>query len=168
MRETLELRSDSEAETIAIGRRLGEQLVAGDLLLLLAPFGAGKTHLTKGVAAGLGADPGEVNSPSFVLVNEYSAGPEHNFMPIYHADLYRIETSHDLSTVGLEDYIYGDGVCIIEWAERAGDLLPRDRLEIHMRELGPTSRLLRLVPHGRRPVQLVAALAAGRSDAAGA
>src|SRR5215210_2830514 len=78
----LELRSDSEAETIAIGRRIGARLKAGDLLLLLAPFGAGKTHLAKGIAAGLGADPDEVNSPSFVLINEYAAGREHDGMPI--------------------------------------------------------------------------------------
>lgn len=163
---TLALRSASVDETVAIGRRLGARLGAGDLLLLLAPFGAGKTHLTKGIAAGLGADPDEVNSPSFVLINEYAAGPEHGRIPIYHADLYRVETAHDLSTVGLEDCYNGDGVCIIEWAEHAAGSLPEERLEIHIVETGPTGRLLRLAAFGGRYRELVAALAADESHAA--
>lgn len=152
---TLELKSEGEGETIEWGRRIGEHLVPGDLLLLLAPFGAGKTHLTKGIAAGLGADPDEVNSPSFVVINEYAAGPEHDAMPIYHADLYRIETAHDLSTIGLEDCIGGDGICVIEWAERGEVLFPRDRLVIRIELVSETSRLLRLVPHGVRYEALV-------------
>ncbi len=152
---TLDLKSASEAETIEWGRRIGERLVPGDLLLLLAPFGAGKTHLAKGIAAGLGADPDDVNSPSFVVINEYAAGPEHDAMPIYHADLYRIETAHDLATIGLEDCIGGDGVCVIEWAERGEALLPRDRLVVRIEPIGETSRLLRLVPHGRHYEALV-------------
>ena len=155
---TLELLSDGVGETIAIGRQIGERLVAGDLVLLVAPFGAGKTHLTKGIAAGLGADPDEVNSPSFVLVNEYRAGPERGGMPIYHADLYRVETPHDLGTIGLEDCFGGDGVCVIEWAERAADWLPEDRLTVEIVPTGPATRHMRLVPRGQRYRQLVAEL----------
>ena len=151
----VELHSASEADTISIGRRIGERLSAGDLLLLVAPFGAGKTHLTKGIAAGLGADPDEVNSPSFVLINEYSAGQDHGNIPIYHADLYRIETGHDLATVGLEDCLNGDGVCVIEWAERAAEMLPYDRLLVEIEETGPNTRRLRLIPFGRRYEMLV-------------
>lgn len=159
LQAVLEIRSESEAETIAWGQRLGERLVPGDLILLLAPFGAGKTHFAKGIAAGLGADPDDVNSPSFVLINEYAAGPQHNRMPIYHADLYRIETAHDLATVGLEDCIDGDGVCVIEWAERAAAFLPRDRLVVQIEETGESSRCLRLIPYGPRYEQLVAEVA---------
>ncbi len=165
--QELELASQSEAETIDIGRRIGRGLAAGDLVLLLAPFGAGKTHLAKGIAAGLGADPDEVNSPSFVLINEYVAGQERGRIPIYHADLYRIETDHDLATSGLEECFNGDGVCLIEWAERAAGALPDERLAIHISETGEKSRRLRLVPHGPRYAALVAALAAERNDAAG-
>lgn len=161
----LELDSYSEAETIAIGRRIGERLIAGDLLLLLAPYGAGKTHLTKGVAAGLGADPDEVNSPSFVLINEYASDQAHGRIPIYHADLYRIENDHDLASVGLEDCFDGDGVCVIEWAERAEGMLPPDRLEIAIAEVGPTARRLRLMPRGARYQQLIVELG-GQVDAA--
>jgi tRNA threonylcarbamoyladenosine biosynthesis protein TsaE len=155
----LELASASEAETVAIGRRIGERLAAGDLVLLLAPFGAGKTHLTKGIATGLGADPDDVNSPSFVLINEYAAGPDYGSMPIYHVDLYRVETPHELETVGLEECLQGDGVCVIEWAERAAGWLPQDRLVVEIEETGPQARRLRLVPHGRRYAELVAGLA---------
>jgi tRNA threonylcarbamoyladenosine biosynthesis protein TsaE len=155
----LELQSQSEAETIRWGRQIGERLVPGDLILLLAPFGAGKTHFAKGIAAGLGADPDEVNSPSFVLINEYAAGPRHSRMPIYHADLYRIESAHDLATVGLEDCIDGDGVCVIEWAERAASLLSRDRLVVQIAETGESSRCLRLIPYGSRYEHLVADVA---------
>ena len=154
----LELLSASEAETIAIGRRIGERLVAGDLLLLLAPFGAGKTHLAKGIAAGLGANPDDVNSPSFVLINEYVAAREHGSMPIYHVDLYRIETTHELETVGLEECLNGDGVCVIEWAERAATFLPQDRLVVEIEPTGPATRRLRLVPYGQRYVALVTEL----------
>ena len=155
----LEFQSNSEAETIAFGRQIGERLQAGDLLLLLAPFGAGKTHLTKGIAAGLGADPDDVNSPSFVIVNQYTAGRQHRRMPIFHADLYRIETAHELGTVGLEDCFNGDGVCIIEWAERAADWLPEERLEVTIAETAPTARSLTLVPQGERYERLIAELA---------
>src|SRR6476469_5189710 len=141
----LDLLSASETETVAIGRQIGTRLRAGDLVLLLAPFGAGKTYLTKGIAAGLGADADEVNSPSFVVINEYAADVAHAQMPIYHADLYRIETPHDLGTVGLEACLQGDGVCIVEWAERARDWLPQDRLEIEIDVLGPSTRRLRFV-----------------------
>ena len=169
LQAVLELQSESEAETIVWGRRIGEWLVPGDLILLLAPFGAGKTHFAKGIAAGLGADPDEVNSPSFVLINEYAAGPQHNRMPIYHADLYRIETAHDLATVGLEDCIDGDGVCVIEWAERAAALLPRDRLVVQIEETGENSRRLRLIPYGPRYELLVAEVASslGSTQTAG-
>ncbi len=160
----LDLLSESEAETIAIGRRIGERLVAGDLLLLQAPFGAGKTHLTKGIAAGLGADLDDVNSPSFVLINEYAAGSQHDNMPIYHVDLYRIETPHELETVGLEECLNGDGICVIEWAERGAGFLPRDRLLVEMEVIGPTTRQLRLVPYGQRYQALVAELSTQTSD----
>ena len=159
----LELLSGSEAETIEIGRRIGERLVAGDLLLLLAPFGAGKTHLTKGIAAGLGADPDDVNSPSFVLINEYVAGREHGSIPIYHVDLYRIEMAHELETVGLEECLNGDGVCVIEWAERASAFWPADRLVVEIEPTGPATRRLRLVPHGRRYETLVTEVSSQRT-----
>jgi tRNA threonylcarbamoyladenosine biosynthesis protein TsaE len=156
--DVLEWVSTSEAQTIAFGRQLGAHLQAGDVLLLLGSFGMGKTHLTKGVAAGLGADPNDVNSPSFVLINEYAADAAHSHMPIYHVDLYRIETLQALSTVGLEQCLDGDGVCVIEWAERAIGWLPPDQIVVEFTEEGPTTRRLRLWSHGTRPATIVSQL----------
>lgn len=157
----IELTSASEAETIMIGAEIGARLRAGDLVLLQGPFGAGKTHLTRGIAAGLGADPADVNSPSFVVINEYRAGAAHGRMPIFHVDLYRVETEHELGTIGLEDCIDGHGVCVIEWAERVAGWLPPDRLVVEIEPTGPTGRRLRLIANGERYRRLLEDFPAG-------
>jgi tRNA threonylcarbamoyladenosine biosynthesis protein TsaE len=148
--------SHSPTQTERLGQRIGERLQAGDLLLLIGEFGVGKTHLTKGVARGLDAND-MVTSPSFVLVNEYRAGARFAHMPIYHVDLYRIADEHELATIGLDELWQGDGICLIEWPERAAAQLPGEHLAIHMRHLSETKRTLRLVPHGQRYIDLVAA-----------
>ena len=151
----LDFISHSAAQTIRLGQRLGELLHQGDLLLLLGDFGTGKTHLIKGIAQGLGSTD-LVNSPSFVLINEYRAGPQHGSMPIFHADLYRIEDPDELTGIGIEDAWAGDGVCLIEWAEQAGGRLPHEHLAISLQHLSETKRVMRFEPHGRRYEQLVA------------
>ena len=151
----LDFITHSAAQTVRIGQRLGELLLQGDLVLLLGDFGTGKTHLMKGIAQGLGSTD-LVNSPSFVLINEYRAGPQHQGMPIYHADLYRIEDPAELSAIGLEEAWAGAGVCIVEWADQAGDWLPQEYLAVHLQYLSETKRVLRFVPHGARYEALVA------------
>jgi tRNA threonylcarbamoyladenosine biosynthesis protein TsaE len=151
----LDFITHSAAQTIRVGQRLGELLRSGDLVLLLGDFGSGKTHLVKGIALGLGS-PDLVNSPSFVLINEYRAGPDQHHMPIYHADLYRIEDPGELEGIGLEETWSGAGVCLIEWAERAQGWLPQEHLAIHLQYLSETKRVLRFVPHGRYYEDLVA------------
>ncbi|NTV65669.1 MAG: tRNA (adenosine(37)-N6)-threonylcarbamoyltransferase complex ATPase subunit type 1 TsaE [Oscillochloris sp.] len=150
----LDFISHSPAQTERIGQRLGEQLRAGDLLLLIGNFGVGKTHLAKGVARGLDSVD-LVTSPSFVLVNEYRAGRPHRQIPIYHVDLYRIAEQGELTTIGLDELWAGDGVCLIEWPERAAAILPAEHLAIYMQHLSETKRRLRLAPHGQRYVGLV-------------
>src|SRR4051812_37256485 len=145
----LDFISHSATQTIRIGQRLGELMQQGDLVVLLGDFGTGKTHLIKGIAQGLGAT-NLVNSPSFVLINEYRAGPQHGGMPIYHADLYRIESPDDLAGIGIEEAWSGVGVCLIEWAEQAGDWLPQEHLAIQLQHLSETKRVLRFVPRGAR------------------
>lgn len=152
----LDFISHSPSQTERIGQRLGEQLQAGDVLLLLGEFGVGKTHLAKGIARGLGSTD-LVTSPSFVLVNEYQAGPQHKRMPIYHVDLYRIEDPAEVTSIGLEDLLAGPGVCLIEWAERAAQWLPAAHLSIYMQHLNETKRVLRFVPQGERYQHLVEA-----------
>jgi tRNA threonylcarbamoyladenosine biosynthesis protein TsaE len=151
----LDFISHSAAQTIRIGQRLGELMRRGDLVVLLGDFGTGKTHLIKGIAQGLGS-ANLVNSPSFVLINEYRAGPQHGEMPIYHADLYRIEDPDELGAIGIEEAWSGAGVCLIEWAEQAGDWLPQEHLAIHLQHLSETKRVLRFVPHGARYEALIA------------
>jgi tRNA threonylcarbamoyladenosine biosynthesis protein TsaE len=151
----LDFISHSAAQTIRVGQRLGELLRRGDLIVLLGEFGTGKTHFIKGIAQGLGSND-LVNSPSFVLINEYRAGQRHGGMPIYHADLYRVEDPGELAAIGIEETWSGDGVCLIEWAERAGDWLPHDRLAIYLQHLSETKRVLRFEPHGARYEALVA------------
>jgi tRNA threonylcarbamoyladenosine biosynthesis protein TsaE len=151
----LDFITHSAAQTIRVGQRLGELLRPGDLVLLLGDFGSGKTHLVKGIAPGLGSAD-LVNSPSFVLINQYRAGPDRNHMPIYHADLYRIEDPGELEGIGIEEAWSGDGVCLIEWAERAQGWLPQEHLAIHLQYLSETKRVLRFVPHGQRYEALVA------------
>lgn len=164
----LEVRSTSPEQTKAFGRQLGAHLRAGDLVLLFAPFGAGKTHLAKGIAAAFGVDPDEVNSPSFVLINQYdavsSASPAHRRMPIFHVDLYRIDDPDDLASVGLDDVINESSLVLIEWAEHAGALLPADHLAISIAVTGEQERVLLLEGHGPRYAQLVARLTKTTND----
>ncbi len=155
---SLEVISQSVAETITFGRQIGARLRAGDLVLLVAPFGAGKTHLTKGIAAAFGVDEQEVNSPSFVLINQYEAGQAYRRMPIYHVDLYRIETPEELASIGLDDVLADDSLTIVEWAEHAADRLPHEHLLIEMDVLGEATRRIRLIPSGARYAEIVAAL----------
>jgi tRNA threonylcarbamoyladenosine biosynthesis protein TsaE len=150
----LDFISHSPAQTERIGQRLGEQFAAGDLILLVGSFGVGKTHLVKGVARGLDSTD-LVTSPSFVLVNEYRAGAARGNMPIYHVDLYRIAEEGELATIGLDELWDGDGVCLIEWPERAAAMLPAEHMAIHMQHLSETKRRLRLAPHGPRYLALL-------------
>ncbi len=151
----IELASTSEEETRALGERLGRALRRGDVVLLSGDLGSGKTCLTQGIGRGLGCR-GQVNSPSFVLMNEY-AGRE----VLYHVDLYRIEDVEELDELGLWDYAE-KGVLVIEWPERGAELLPGDGLVVELRpgEHGPRSRRLRFIARGERGRELVEAIRA--------
>jgi tRNA threonylcarbamoyladenosine biosynthesis protein TsaE len=111
--------SRSVEETVAIGRRLGELAQPGDVFALVGVLGAGKTQLVKGIVAGVGA-PADVTSPTFTLIHEYAGGR----VPVYHFDFYRIGSVEEAARLGLDEYLYGDGVCVLEWADRFPELLP--------------------------------------------
>lgn len=111
-------RTERAAETVELGRTLAGQLEPGDVVAFFGELGSGKTTMIKGICAGLGVnDP--VRSPSFVIVSEYEGR-----MPVYHIDLYRLADRAGCEAVGLDFYLGGEGVCLVEWAERAGSLLP--------------------------------------------
>lgn len=111
--------SNSAAETQAAGAQAAETSRAGDVLALVGDLGAGKTQFVKGFVRGVGSDD-EVTSPTFTLVHEYRGGR----LPIYHFDFYRLDSPEAVLRLGLDEYLYGDGVCLIEWADRFRDLLP--------------------------------------------
>lgn len=141
--------SHSATQTVRLGQRLGELLRPGDLVLLQGELGVGKTQLVRGVVQGLGATD-QVTSPSFVLLNEYRAGPQWPGMRIYHADLYRIENPAELVSIGLEEVWNAQDVCLVEWAERAAGGLPGEHLLVQMGYLDETKRVLRFIPRGTR------------------
>lgn len=141
----------SVAQTQQAGERLGQLLRAGDIILLEGELGAGKTTIIKGIAKGLGVE-GYVNSPTFTLVNEYRGGR----LWIYHLDCYRLESGAEALDFGIEEYLYGDGVTLIEWPQRIAEILPPENLRLKMTYLADTKRSIRLEPTGARYVQLVA------------
>jgi tRNA threonylcarbamoyladenosine biosynthesis protein TsaE len=111
--------SNSPAETEALGRQHAEKLRPGSVLALAGELGSGKTVYVKGIAAGLGCQV-EVTSPTFTIVHEYPGG----MLPVYHFDFFRVENPEAFTRIGLDDYLFGDGVSVIEWADRFPDLLP--------------------------------------------
>jgi tRNA threonylcarbamoyladenosine biosynthesis protein TsaE len=141
--EILEIVTDSPDQTLLLGRRLGEILSGGAFIALIGSLGAGKTLLAKGIAGGLGVeDPGEVTSPTFVLVNEYRGR-----VPVYHIDLYRLESFAEVEAIGWDEWMGGPGVTLVEWAEKMGDNLPEERVEVHLQWAGEEKR--RLLFYGR-------------------
>lgn len=149
-----ELSTGGEEETRQLGEQLGRMLRKGDIVLLSGDLGTGKTCLTQGIGRGLDCGT-PVNSPSFVLMNEYG-GRE----TLFHVDLYRIEDVEELDELGLWDYAER-GVLVIEWPERGADLLPGDGLVIELR-YGDLDRQRRLkfLPRGERGAQIVDSLRA--------
>ena len=136
--------------TITLGKKIGQQLVAGDVLVLDGDLGAGKTTFTKGLAAGLEI-PDIIKSPTFTIIHEYQDGR----LPLYHMDAYRLENG-GAEHLGLEEYFDGDGVSVVEWAEFVEDELPTDFLAIHFKRTGDdNTRILEFEPHGQHFDQIV-------------
>ncbi|HVM95547.1 MAG TPA: tRNA (adenosine(37)-N6)-threonylcarbamoyltransferase complex ATPase subunit type 1 TsaE [Candidatus Acidoferrales bacterium] len=127
--------SHSEEDTRAFGIRLGCCLKGGELIGLRGDLGVGKTVLVRGLAESLEIPATRVRSPTFTLINEYSGGR----LPLYHIDLYRMEPT-DVDRLAMRDYLYGDGVCVVEWVERLGEEAPA--LEIAMTFVGESRRRL--------------------------
>ena len=134
----VQIDSASPEDTHEIGRILGRHAQPGDIFLLTGDLGAGKTTLTQGILWGMGSDD-YVRSPTFVLVTEYDAD-----MPLHHVDLYRIDGLDQMDELGLEELVDDGGVVVVEWAEKAADLFPVGRLQVHIQRLGDDSRRLTL------------------------
>jgi len=142
----LNLSTGNEQETRDVGKILGRDLMPGDLLALTGDLGSGKTCLTQGIARGFHVPETEnVRSPTFILLNIYRG--RH---PLFHMDLYRLQDPEELEDLGYREIFFGEGVTVIEWAERARDLLPGDRLHIHLSFLGENRRRMALEALGDR------------------
>ncbi len=149
----LELSSPEDTEQL--GRRLGANLFPGAVVALSGPLGAGKTFLVRATALGLGvADERLVTSPTFVLIQEYLGR-----LPIYHFDLYRLTAGNDFLDLGAAEYLEGQGVCLIEWADKFPQCLPLERLEVSLEPRGEQQRRAHLIGRGERYAALVRALA---------
>ncbi len=148
----LEQVTHSPDDTQRLGARIGKLARPGDVFLLVGNLGTGKTCLTQGIAWGLGIKEYTL-SPSFVIVREL-----YGRLPLYHIDLYRLDNISEIADLGLDDYLYGSGVCVIEWAEKAFELLPPQHLLIEIDYLDDPKRRLKFKAGSRRYRQMAAEL----------
>jgi len=142
------LTSDSPEATRRLGACMAPLIEAGDTIVLTGDLGAGKTCFTQGLADGLGC-PAQVTSPTFVIVHELKGR-----LCLYHLDLYRIATSREFVDLGLEETLFGDGVCVIEWGDRFMEELPPDRVTIDFHFEGDTARRIEVSACGERSARL--------------
>lgn len=136
--------SRSEGETYRLGQFLGNLAAPGDVYGLNGELGSGKTVLARGVAAGLGV-MGRVASPTFTLINEHWGR-----IPFYHMDVYRLNGPGEMYDLGYEEYFYGQGVTLVEWADLVAPVLPEERLDIYISPVGDDSREIKIIPRGER------------------
>jgi tRNA threonylcarbamoyladenosine biosynthesis protein TsaE len=137
-----QITSNSSTETIEFGRKFGSQLKGGEVIALVGPLGAGKTHLIKGIVAGLGAEDAanEVTSPTFVLVNEYAGR-----LDVYHMDAYRLDSINQFEQIGFDDYCHPGSVVLIEWADKVEQVLAGiNYIKIELSHLDPTARKIHI------------------------
>ena len=137
------MRTNSPAETRALGFQLAAMLRPGDVLLLLGDLGAGKSELTRGIARGLGVTC-PVASPSFTILNVYDEGR----IPLYHFDWYRLNSAEELYEMGMDEYLGGDGVAVVEWPSRCPEAVPDTYLEVRIDTVGERDREIILTPRG--------------------
>ena len=148
----LKLITHSPEQTQKLGTGIGKLALPGDVFLLVGELGAGKTCLTQGIAWGLDIK-GYALSPSFVIVREL-----YGRLPLYHVDLYRLDRIEEIADLGLDDYLYSSGVCVVEWAEKGLDIMPEEHLLIKISHLSDTERNFQLEPGSQRYQEMLAQL----------
>lgn len=141
----VKLTSPSEACSLRLGARIGEQVESGDVFALWGELGSGKTLFTRGIARGMGV-PRQIpiTSPTFTIINEYDGRQHH----LYHLDLYRVTTIEELETLPWRETLFGEGIAVVEWPDRLGALLPENRWDISFEFLDDESRIITLAARG--------------------
>ncbi len=141
MNDTYNIVTDSPRETIELGRKIGSMLKGGEIIALTGQLGAGKTHFVKGIAKGAGAEgSGSVNSPTFVIVNEY-----HGRLDIFHIDAYRLESIEEFEVLGFDDYCYPNSIVVIEWADKIEAALKTiNYIRIELEHSGQSTRTIKI------------------------
>jgi len=149
--------SRGSEDTHLIGRIIGKLLTAGDIIALIGDLGTGKTCITQGIARGLGiSESYAITSPTFTLINEY---PGRHVL--YHFDVYRLQGSNDLEDMGYEEYFYGKGVSVIEWAEKITDIIPEFAITIWFTFLDENTRRIEISAPEKRMEEISSALSEG-------
>lgn len=138
----IEKKTNSFEETKEFGSSLAKQLTPGSVVGLVGPLGSGKTVFVQGICLGLGVQRA-VTSPSFVIINEYPGRLKESPIWVYHFDLYRLENVEEFIKLGYEEYFYGKGITLIEWAEKVKAFLPEKRWEVHLEILSENERQIR-------------------------
>ncbi|MCF8143983.1 MAG: tRNA (adenosine(37)-N6)-threonylcarbamoyltransferase complex ATPase subunit type 1 TsaE [Deltaproteobacteria bacterium] len=152
--DSVTCRTSSGEETVCLGRRLGAHLQEGDVIALAGDLGSGKTWFTKGLALGLGVSPDQVvTSPTFALMNAYEGR-----CMLFHMDVYRLETAADFLNAGLDEYLHGNGVSVMEWADRWPEILPERHLKVRIKILDEHSREITLSGHHPEAVSILRAV----------
>lgn len=139
---------NSVNDTTSLGIKLGKLTNSGDIICLTGDLGTGKTHISKGIAKGLGVTE-HITSPTFTIVNEYDSGR----LKLFHFDVYRVSDPDEIYAIGFDDYIFSDGVSLIEWANYIEEILPSEYLHIHIQKnlsLGDDYRKITLTPYGKK------------------
>ena len=152
------IRSYSPKDTQKIGRRIGTKAQSGDVLLLVGDLGAGKTTLTQGILWGLGGTE-YARSPTFVLVNEYPAR-----LTMYHMDLYRLNSIEEIEDLGLDDYLYGNDLCVVEWADKAPGYFPVNHAVVQLEVIDDQTRRVTVSSETAYLDRLVMAIAGGADE----
>jgi tRNA threonylcarbamoyladenosine biosynthesis protein TsaE len=138
----MEKKTESPEETKEFGRSLAKELTPGSVVALIGPLGSGKTVLVQGICSALGVRQ-TVTSPSFVIINEYPGKLNRSLIWIYHFDLYRLENLEEFVKLGYEEYFYGKGITLIEWAEKVRPFLPKKRWEVELKIVSENQREIR-------------------------
>jgi tRNA threonylcarbamoyladenosine biosynthesis protein TsaE len=145
--------SSSVEKTVKLGWQLGGLLIKGDIIALIGDLGGGKTWFTKGVATGLGIEPNLIVSPTFTLVNEYQGRQK-----LFHIDLYRLKNRAEILGLDIEDYLEGEGIVVIEWANRWPRNLPQERIQVNLKMVDEHTRELKFSGNHPRSREIIKAL----------